>query len=111
MNIDRYMVNLFFEIKRNSPSPSKDDLKISDPDLAKSLIELHQQNISESLNRLIEVFFERAGDGWSDKLRDDSKSSFNLSTVARHGKALLKQAKATRPKSDKARYYRGALVK
>ena len=117
MHIDRYMVNLFFEIKRNSPAKYNGSLKISDPTLGQTLIDLYQ--ISDEANqRLIEVFLERAGEDWSKQLRSNdggllSKLQLRNTRSAQTAETTNTPAETkTRPHNEpkKKRYYRGALV-
>lgn len=60
MNVDRYMINLFFEIKRILPNDIRQQLKIASPTLHEELKELQKSVDNEATQRLIEVFFERA---------------------------------------------------
>lgn len=112
MYIDRYMVNLFFEIKRNSPSKHRASLKISDPDLGQTMIDLYHSLGDDANQRLIEVFLERAGDGWVAKLRDSDQELSSKPTIQNPRTAAVSEA--TQPSTDhrptKARYYRGVLI-
>lgn len=96
MHIDRYMVNLFFEIKRNLPSEHGSDLKISDPELSSLMIKKHLSCSNEAIHRLIEVFFERAGGAEYAKFQN--ATAIGKSTVIADNKRTKK------------RYYRGALI-
>jgi hypothetical protein len=73
-NIDRAMVTLFFEIKRNMPFESRDNLKISSPVIGTQLISIYQNSNDKSLQRLIEEFMQRAGETWVNKLSKPQKS-------------------------------------
>ncbi len=109
MNIDRYMVNLFFEIKRNLSFELRDPLKISDPNLGESMLELYRTIDNDPIKRLIEVFFERAGDDWSERLGNKrSFKRFGLARATTFGDAS--QSNLTQKTKAKPRYYRGALV-
>lgn len=106
MNIDRYMVNLFFEIKRNLPFELRSPLKISNANLCDDLIDVYLSIDNEANQRLIEVFLERAGETWGKKLcsaripsLDQNADQPGISNI----KQPLKSIK-------KARYYRGVLV-
>lgn len=68
MNIDRYMVNLFFEIRRNLPSKHQQALRLSAPDLGEKIVAIYQQSDDENTRLLIEIFLERAGDNWIHKV-------------------------------------------
>lgn len=73
-NIDRAMVTLFFEIKRNMPFEARDELKISSPVIGTQLISIYQKSNDKPLRRLIEEFMQRAGDTWVSKLSQPRKS-------------------------------------
>lgn len=64
MYIDRYMVNLFFEIRRNLPTEQQRTLRIAAVDLGESMIALYQQTDDENIRVLVERFLERAGEDW-----------------------------------------------
>lgn len=68
LNIDRKMVNLFFEIKRNMPLDTRGDMRIASPDIGHQLLKLHQQSEDTNLRRLIEKFMQHAGSEWINKL-------------------------------------------
>ncbi len=73
-NIDRAMVSLFFEIKRNMPSEQREQMKISSPLIGQQLISIYQQSNNEALRFLIEKFMDRAGDDWRSRLSPTRKS-------------------------------------
>lgn len=112
MHIDRYMVNLFFEIRRNLQPELQEDLKIADPKVADKLIHLFHSNDDDNIKRLIEVFFDRAGDDWPQRLIQ--KKRFYRGAVAAPTEKNNQPAnknnataqKATKPK----RIYRGRVV-
>lgn len=68
MNIDRKMVNIFFEIKRNMPFELREDMKIASPDLGARLVGIYQESDSSPLRTLIEQFMLKAGPEWTAKL-------------------------------------------
>jgi hypothetical protein len=74
-NIDRAMVSLFFEIKRNMPFEARDDMKISSPIIGRELIAIYHASNDKSLKRLIEDFMRRAGGSWLATLNKPQKSS------------------------------------
>jgi len=82
-NIDRAMVSLFFEIKRNMPFEHREQMKISSPNIGEQLISIYQESDNNSLKRLITDFMERAGDGWVNKLNPTKrfKPMFKRETV------------------------------
>ena len=68
MNIDRYMVNLFFEIKRNVPYQQQASLKISDPDIGSVMTSLYRETKDENIRLLVRIFLERAGEKWASDI-------------------------------------------
>lgn len=103
------MVNLFFEIKRNLPLHLRDPLKISDPNLSDKLVSLYKEYDDSSIQRLIEVFFERADEEWSKKL-NPSKKSRMLELIKPQLQPLSASNSSDTDSSTKPRYYRGVLV-
>jgi len=89
MNVDRYMVNLFFEIKRNLPFQLQSGLKISSPTLTQDVVDVFNTTEDENIKVLIDRFFERAK---IDPFKDQQK--------------VAATKKPTKPR----RYYRGALL-
>lgn len=73
-NIDRAMVTLFFEIKRNMPFDAREDMKISSPVIGKQLISIYHHSNNKPLKQLIEDFMLRAGDAWVSQLGKPRKS-------------------------------------
>lgn len=78
MNIDRPMVTLFFEIKRNLPFESRDAMKLSAPDIGERLLDIHRASGNPSLRSLIERFFMRAGDDWMNRINPPKKPLLNF---------------------------------
>ena len=78
-NIDRAMVNLFFEIKRNMPSSEREEMKISSPLIGQKLISVYQKSNNDALKFLIERFMDRAGEDWTGRLEPAKKSNFLFS--------------------------------
>lgn len=72
-NIDRAMVSLFFEIKRNMPLDQREGMKISSPNIAQQLIGIYEESSNNALKQLIHDFMVRAGDSWAKKLRPIKK--------------------------------------
>lgn len=98
MNVDRYMVNLFFEIKRNLPQELQLNLKLSSPTLMQDMIDLTSNTDDENIKVLIDRFFERAK---IDVLKIQKEAK----------KKAQRKMKAVKRKKVKApRYYRGALL-
>jgi len=78
MNIDRPMVTLFFEIKRNLPFESRDAMKLSAPDIGERLLDIHHASGNKSLKSLIEKFFSRAGEDWIKRVAPPKKTLLNF---------------------------------
>ena len=78
-NIDREMVSLFFEIKRNMPFEQRDPMKISSPLIGHQLINVYRQSNNNALKQLIEKFMDSAGGDWTRRLSKSNKvnSIFN----------------------------------
>jgi len=74
MNIDRPMVSLFFEIKRNMPAPERKEMRIAAPDVGDKLVEIYQSSNNSALKELIETFMDRAGSDWTKQLGEAQKS-------------------------------------
>lgn len=112
MNVDRYMVNLFFEIRRNLPSQQQQGMRLSAPDLGEKLVTLYNSSDDENIQLLVEIFLERAGEDWIKKIR--KKKRRILSAKASKDKLDLKDMKETssiKEKSmKKSNYYRGVKI-
>ena len=114
IQLDRYMVNLFFEIKRNAPHDCQQDMLVSDPNLGKNLSVLYQKVSDENLKLLIEVFFERAGPKWLALIKP-KKTAQLLQKINSKAKIADKSSAEQKENSDnsgqpKARYYRGVRI-
>lgn len=101
MQIDRYMVNLFFEIKRNLPPEQQSNLKISDHALGDTMVNLYQTCDDENIKLLIKVFMERAGEEWLRRIAPKPGLLPNRAPSQKE-----KPAKRNKPK----RMYRGQVV-
>jgi len=118
MNVDRYMVNLFFEIRRNIPASQARDLKLADPNLGDAMVKLYQSTDDENIRLLTEIFLEKAGGNWlkkanpskAAKLLKKLKLKESLEKTSETNRDTNKQ-KSKKSSSSKPRYYRGALVK
>lgn len=73
MQINRKMVTLFFEIKRNMPYEHREKMKIASPDLAQQLTVIYKKSKRHSLKESIEKFMSLAGDEYLDKLKAPKK--------------------------------------
>ncbi len=74
LNIDRAMVSLFFEIKRNMPYEQREEMKISSPTIGTSLVKLYRSSSNQALKRLIRDFMQHAGDDWLAKIAKPKKA-------------------------------------
>jgi hypothetical protein len=112
MNIDRYMVNLFFEIKRNIPTSQQTNMNISNPQLGKLMSDLYCQTDDENIKLLTQIFLERAGENWLKDAKKGAPSTaqrltkrFNKATVNKPANSSESKIKV-KPK----RIYRGQVV-
>ncbi len=106
MEIDHYMANLFFEIRRSLPASQQSSMKISASDLGARMVDLYESTNDENIKGLIEAFLEHAGAEWSKKIEVKTK---------RYRGAELSMEDSRQPGSDertkkKVRYYRGARI-
>jgi len=105
MNIDRYMVNLFFEIKRNIPIHQHGDMKISNPNIGKVMLDLYKATDDENIKLLTRIFLERAGDSWIKEA--DKKTSVTATLI----KKLTRENVANNVLSEKSESSRGSVTK
>ncbi|NNC99655.1 MAG: hypothetical protein HKN85_05695 [Gammaproteobacteria bacterium] len=68
MQVDRFMVNAFFEIKRNAPLELQRKLRISDPEVGQTMVALHLSTNDERTRLLTRAFLMHAGEDWLTKL-------------------------------------------
>ncbi len=73
MNIDRPLVNLFFQIKRTMPLESRENMKISSPDIKQNLILAYKNSDDETLKSMIEDFLTRTSNDWKAQVNSNSK--------------------------------------
>lgn len=78
MHIDRPMVSLFFEIKRNMPIEERDGMKIAAPDLGEKLVNVYRGTQDSTLKKLVSHFLTLAGSEWAQQLKTpkNTKSIF-----------------------------------
>lgn len=112
MNVDRYMVNLFFEIRRNLPRQQQQGMRLSAPDLGEKFVTLYNTSDDENIQLLVEIFLERAGEDWIKKIR---KSKNRIRGVkATKEKLKTKDKEETSPTKEnprkKSNYYRGVQI-
>lgn len=101
MIVDRYMVNLFFEIKRNIPLQLQKNLKISATNLESDMVALYNSCDDTNIQLLIEVFLERGGCKLPENFMTDKKTKNNASKP--------EDVKSTKRKKTKM-IYRGQEV-
>lgn len=72
MNIDRQMVNLFFEVRKNVPAEIRQGMKLSSPTLGSDLVAIFNIIDNDKVKFAIERFFKRAGDAdnWLSEIQD-----------------------------------------
>lgn len=107
MHIDRYMVNLFFEVRRNLPKSEQAKMKIASAELGEQMVAVYNTSNDENIRLLIEVFLERAGDGWIDKIRKKKRFRGPITTNTSQQKKRISKTK--KPKSS-SMYYRGVKI-
>ena len=107
MNIDRYMAKVFFEVKRSLPPQLQTDMKISSPDIGNIMVRLYLDSQDDNIKRLSEVFLERAGKDWVDKIRP-KKSYYRGAEILSEHKDEDKPNR--RGKHKRTRIYRGQVV-
>ncbi len=112
MKVDRYMVNLFFEIKRNLPPELGADLKISSADLSSAMINVYWSSDDNVIRTLVDAFFRRAGEEWHAQLQP--KKRYYRGIEIAEERSPTQSNSSTSPELDKPktkkRFYRGALV-
>ncbi|MFT5571288.1 MAG: hypothetical protein ACI9FR_000202 [Cryomorphaceae bacterium] len=112
MQIDRYMVNLFFEIRRNLPYAQRADLKIADSRIGNLMVDLHKSTDDQNIKVLIEAFLDRAGAQWTRKIKGRPSHLWSKrADQALPTEPSTSESKKAKSKADKKiRYYRGARV-
>lgn len=108
MKLDRYMVNLFFEIKRNLPLEQQRNMLVSSPDIGNVMTNLYQTTPNENIKLLTGIFLERAGDNWIKKAESKNIGASILKKLISNPSELA-DSKQVDPKK-KQRIYRGQIV-
>jgi len=75
MQIDRQMLGLFFEIKRSLPLNTREKLKISDSNVCKKLVVLHNHSDDDHLKEVIERFLTFSCEEWLKQITPLEKYS------------------------------------
>lgn len=75
-NIDRTMMSLFFEIKRNMPLDQREKMKISSPLVGHQLVSVYRKSNDTALKHLIEKFMDGAGGEWTKRLVKSNKTNY-----------------------------------
>lgn len=116
MDIDRYMVNLFFEIKRNIPLSQQTGMKISNPDLGNVMVNLYKSSQDDNIKLLTKVFLERAGGEWLKKTQPKhsfyrgQKVNRSTSDSTSNETPPINIKKKSTSKTKHQRIYRGRVV-
>lgn len=116
MNIDRYAVTLFLEIKRNLPHGIAHTLKIANPQLEQEMAAIYNCIENEDAKTLIEVFIDHINKAKPDSSKVTKRASkINASTSAITGRlsSLIPKVNVmfeATPKKPSQRYYRGVLI-
>lgn len=110
MKLDRYMVNLFFEIKRNLPLSQQKDMLISSPSIGTIMTNIQQITDDENIKLLINVFLERADQNNSSDLAKSSRPPSLIKKIM--SPTIPKNIGSTKAVSNKKsqRIYRGQIV-
>lgn len=106
MKLDRYMVTLFFEIRRNMPIEMQREMKISAPDLGNVMVNLHKTTNDENIRLLVEVFLDRAGPDWLAKTLVKENFYRGLKVTSKSSRPTTTKNRKKKP----VRYYRGVRV-
>jgi len=115
MKLDRYMVNLFFEIKRSLPLEQQRNMLVSSPDIGEIMTDLYQTTPNENIKLLTGIFLERAGENWIKKANSSKLGSSFLKKLVTNSASpssttkQLIQSEQTKP-IKKQRIYRGQIV-
>ena len=112
MKIDRYMVNLFFEIRRNLPLALQEEMTISNPSLGDQMVSLYRVVDDRNIKLLIKVFLQRAGEDWTAKL-SQKKRLYRGAEIAKSSPPKAPTQSVLDLPSNKAkpkRIYRGQVV-
>ena len=79
MNIDRKMVSLFFQIKRQMPHELREDMKIASHDIGDRLVTIYKASDGDrTMRMLIEQFMLRAGPEWAGKLSNSALPKYSV---------------------------------
>lgn len=116
MKIDRYMVNLFFEIRRNLPLALQDGMTISNPNVGDQMVKLYRTTKDDNIKLLITVFLKRAGEEWHSKIAQKKRlyRGAEVLEAPRPEKTTKRTTKeiasAEAKKSKPKRIYRGQVI-
>jgi len=110
MEVDRYMANLFFEIKRNLPPAQKSSMKIADSDLGERMVDLYKSTNNDSIKVLIKSFLEHAGEEWSKKIELKPKRYRGAEQNTEESKQSVEAEPSGKQARKKVRYYRGVRI-
>jgi hypothetical protein len=111
MKLDRYMVNLFFEIKRNLPLAQQREMLVSNPNIGNVMTKLYQTTQDENVKLLTGVFLERAGKEWVKKANRKIPATEVLTKLFEKASSLTQDKSMKEiPKKKAKRIYRGQVV-
>jgi len=72
--MNRQLINLFYEIKRNLTPKNREKFKLSDPKMADKLLVLHNRTNNLRLQYLIESFLEHSNLDYQQSLLSINKN-------------------------------------
>jgi len=115
MNYTKPMIDLVQEIRRRVPSEHKADVKLANPDLLSELIPIYQQSTDAVLQALLKDLFNKAGEGWREKLDVGNVPDERYITKIYRGQVQLIPASTqvteeADKKSKPKKVYRGQVI-
>ncbi len=119
MNYSKAMIDLISEARRRASSDDKPSIKLANPDVLVELNKIYHSSSDTVLKAIIKETFHLAGEGWPDKLLEESKEDTDLSAkgsrfitkVYRGQTQLIEIPPAAELSASKTkRIYRGQLV-
>ena len=108
MNIDRDMVNLFFEIKRSIPREKQIEMRISNPRIGEIITSIYCKTNDENIKLLTRIFLQRAGDDWLENADRIAAPSRSLIQKMPHSPNNVRSS--SKPRSKPIRIYRGQII-
>lgn len=118
MNYTKAMIDLISEARRHATSEDKPSIKLANPDVLLELNKIYHRTNDAVLKAIIKETFYLAGEGWPEKLLEDSTVENDITgprfvTKVYRGQTQLieippEKGAETTPKS--VRMYRGHVV-